>query len=70
MLHLDAKKLARIRGVGHRIHGRCSTRHPGVGWETVVVCIDDQTRLAQAEVRSAAEPPENNVLGFHIYQRG
>jgi transposase InsO family protein len=52
MFHLDAKKLARIRGLGHRIHGDRRRRHPGVGWETVFVCVDDHTRLAYAEVLS------------------
>ncbi len=31
MFHIDAKKLARIDGVGHRIHGDRSRRRRGVG---------------------------------------
>lgn len=50
LLHLDTKKLARIRRVGHRIHGDQSLRIRGVGWEFAHVCIDDHTRLAYAEV--------------------
>ena len=50
MFHIDAKKLARIDGVGHRIHGDRSRRKRGVGYEVVLVCIDDHTRLAYAEV--------------------
>jgi transposase InsO family protein len=50
LLHVDTKKLARIQGVGHRIHGDQSQRVRGVGWEFAHVCIDDYTRLGYAEV--------------------
>jgi transposase InsO family protein len=50
LLHLDTKKLARIRGVGHRIHGDQSHRQRGVGWEFAHVAIDDFTRLAYVEI--------------------
>src|SRR5262245_9104078 len=50
LVHLDTKKLGRIRGIGHRIHGdrrRCSR---GVGWEFAHLAIDDHTRLSYVEV--------------------
>lgn len=59
LVHVDIKRLGRIRGVGHRITGdRASqrrTRHEGrrrgvAGWEYVHVMIDDRSRLAYAEV--------------------
>ncbi len=50
LFHIDAKKLARIAGVGHRIHGDRSRTKRGIGWEVVFVCVDDHTRLAYAEV--------------------
>ncbi len=50
LLHLDVKKLGRIRGVGHRIHGNRRTRQRGIGWEFVHVCIDDHSRVAYVEV--------------------
>ncbi len=59
LVHVDVKKLGRIRGVGHRISGsRASqgrTRREGrrtgaSGWEFVHVCVDDATRLAYVEV--------------------
>lgn len=59
LVHVDIKRLGRIRGVGHRITGsRASqrrTRHEGrrrgvAGWEYVHVMIDDHSRLAYAEV--------------------
>ena len=53
MLHVDAKKLGRIEGIGHAIHGDRSRRRRGVGWEVVFVCVDDHTRLAYAEVLPA-----------------
>jgi transposase InsO family protein len=50
LVHLDTKKLARIRRVGHRIHGDRSKRVSGAGWEFAHVCVDDHTRLAYVEV--------------------
>ena len=52
LVHLDIKKLGRIEGVGHRIHGdrtRCSR---GAGWEFAHLAIDDHTRLSYVEVMS------------------
>src|SRR4051812_23461757 len=55
LLHIDVKKLGRIRGAGHRVTGhrqsQAKTRRGGrrtgvAGWEFVHVCIDDATRLA------------------------
>jgi transposase InsO family protein len=51
LLHLDIKPLARIRGVGHRIHGDRARSQEGVGYEYAHVAIDDATRLAYVEVR-------------------
>lgn len=50
LVHLDSKKLGRIRGVGHRITGQYTRRQRGIGWEFLHVCVDDFTRLAYAEV--------------------
>lgn len=50
LLHLDTKKLGKIQGVGHRIHGDRRRRARGVGWEFLHVCVDDATRVAYAEV--------------------
>lgn len=59
LLHIDVKKLGRIRGVGHRVTGnrasQAGTRRQGrrsrvAGWEYVHICIDDATRLAYVEV--------------------
>jgi len=59
LVHLDIKKLGRIRGVGHRISGsrasqaktRAGGRRTGVaGWEYVHVAVDDHSRLAYVEV--------------------
>lgn len=51
LLHLDIKPLARIRGVGHRIHGDRRRSQEGVGYEYAHVAIDDATRVAYVEVR-------------------
>ena len=50
LIHLDTKKLGRIRGVGHRIHGDRRSRQRGIGWEAVHVAIDDHSRFGFAEV--------------------
>jgi transposase InsO family protein len=59
LVHLDVKKLGRIRGVGHRISGsratqaktRINGRRTGIaGWEYVHIAVDDYSRLAYAEV--------------------
>jgi transposase InsO family protein len=59
LIHVDVKKLGRIRGAGHRVSGhrqsqkktRRNGRRTGVaGWEYVHVCVDDATRLAYVEV--------------------
>ena len=65
MFHIDAKKLARIDGVGHRIHGDRSRKKEGVGYEVVFVCVDDHTRLAYAEVL----PSENAVYATAFFRR-
>lgn len=51
LLHIDAKRLGRIAGLGHRITGdagRHPRQHPG--WESLHVAIDDASRLAYAEL--------------------
>lgn len=52
LIHIDIKKLGRFDRVGHRITGdrtgQSNTR--GVGWEYVHVCIDDNSRVAFAQV--------------------
>ena len=65
LLHIDAKKLARIEAVGHRIHGDRSRRRYGAGYEVVFVCVDDHTRLAYAEV----QPSENAKYATAFFRR-
>jgi transposase InsO family protein len=65
LFHIDAKRFARIEGVGHRIHGDRSRKRRGVGWEVVFVCVDDHTRLAYAEVL----PSENAVYATAFFRR-
>ena len=50
LIHLDVKKLGRIKKIGKRIHGNRSVRSRGAGWEFVHVCIDDYSRVAYIEV--------------------
>ena len=71
LVHVDVKRLGRIRGAGHRMTGsRASqkkTRRNGkrvgvAGWEFVHVCVDDATRLAYAEV--LADERGETAAGF------
>jgi transposase InsO family protein len=65
LLHVDVKKLGRIRGgAGHRMLGRGPGRHggKGAGWDFVHVCVDDATRLAYVEVLS--DEQAITVVGF------
>jgi transposase InsO family protein len=52
LLHLDIKKLGKIQGVGHRIHGDYTQRSRGVGWEHLHVAIDAHSRSSYAEILS------------------
>jgi transposase InsO family protein len=65
LLHIDAKKLGRIDGVGHRIHGDRRRRNRGAGWEVAFVCVDDHSRWAYAEVL----PSENGVYAAAFLRR-
>lgn len=53
LIHLDTKKLGRIEGVGHRIHGDRTRRARKRGWEYLHVAIDDCSRLAYTEMLPA-----------------
>jgi transposase InsO family protein len=62
LLHLDVKRLARIRGVGHRITGDRRHRFRGAGWECVHVAVDDHSRLAYVEVLANEEAPTTTAF--------
>jgi transposase InsO family protein len=69
LVHIDVKKLGRIKNVGHRITGNRRHQRPNkiagrrqTGWEYVHVCIDDATRLAYVEVLS--DEKAHTVIGF------
>lgn len=46
LLHLDIKRLARIRKPGHRVTGDRTRESRGVGYEYLHVAIDDHSRIA------------------------
>jgi transposase InsO family protein len=73
LVHIDVKKLGRIRGVGHRVTGsratQRETRRQGnrvgvAGWEYVHVCVDDATRLAYVEVLT--DEKATTAIGFRV----
>ena len=47
LVHLDTKKLGRIRGLGHRVTGQRTHRTRGIGWEFLHIAIDDHSRVAR-----------------------
>ena len=57
LLHIDLKRLGRIVGIGHRIHGDRRRRRRHAGYEFLHVAIDDATRLTYAEVVAADDAP-------------
>lgn len=52
LIHIDSKKLGKIKGIGHRITGYREGVHRsrGIGWEVLHVAIDDASRLAYTEL--------------------
>ncbi|HEX8646363.1 MAG TPA: DDE-type integrase/transposase/recombinase, partial [Thermoleophilaceae bacterium] len=64
LVHVDVKKLGRIRSIGHRITGdrAAGKRNRGIGWEFVHVCVDDHSRLAYVEVHPDEHPA--TAVGF------
>lgn len=52
LLHIDTKRLGRIRGVGHRITGQRQHRNRGIGWDAVHLAIDDYSRVSFARILS------------------
>jgi transposase InsO family protein len=65
MLHIDAKKLARIEKVGHRITGDRRHSVEGAGWEFAFVAIDDHTRIAF----SALQPDERGASALAFLEQ-
>ena len=52
LLHIDTKRLGKIRGVGHRITGdRTKNHNRGIGWDAVHLAIDDHSRVAFARIK-------------------
>jgi transposase InsO family protein len=64
LVHLDVKKLARFRRVGHRITGNRRHGSDGAGWDFVHVAVDDASRLAYVEVRP--DEKRQSVTGFLV----
>lgn len=50
LLHIDTKRLGRIRGIGHRITGDRQHRNRGIGWDAVHLAIDDYSRVSFARI--------------------
>jgi transposase InsO family protein len=51
LLHIDTKRLGRISGVGHRIHGDRTKRARGIGSDAVHLAIDDHSRVSFAAIK-------------------
>lgn len=57
LLHIDLKRLGRVVGVGHRIHGDRRRRTRRAGYEHLHIAIDDASRLTYAEMLAAGDAP-------------
>jgi transposase InsO family protein len=64
LVHLDIKKLACFRRIGHRITGDRRQGSEGAGWEFVHVAVDDASRLAYVEV--LPDEKRQSVTGFLV----
>jgi transposase InsO family protein len=64
LVHLDVKKLARFRRIGHRITGDRRGQSEGAGWEFVHVAVDDASRPAYVEL--LPDEKRQSVTGFLI----
>ena len=51
MLHLDIKKLGRFHRPGHRVTADRTRNSPRAGWEFVHVALDDNSRIAFANIQ-------------------
>ena len=53
LIHIDTKRLGKIKSVGHRITGvrRHDKAHHGQGWDAVHLAIDDHSRVAFARIK-------------------
>ena len=54
LLHIDTKRLGKIKGLGHRVTGDRTYRHTGMGWEVVHLAVDDHSRVACALITDDA----------------
>ena len=50
LLHIDIKKLGRFDKVGHRITGDRTQRARDIGWDYVLMAVDDHSRVAFTQV--------------------
>ncbi len=62
LVHVDAKKLARIIKPSHRVTGDRRDRNRGAGWQHLFVAIDDNTRLGFARIYP--DESANSALAF------
>jgi transposase InsO family protein len=65
LLHIDIKKLARIKKPGHRITGNPQDETRGAGWEFLYVAVDDHSRMAYV----AMMPDEKAVSASSFLQQ-
>ena len=62
LIHIDIKKLGRFNRTGHRITEDRTMKSRGAGWEFVLVCIDDHSRLGFSQV--LASERKEDAAGF------
>jgi hypothetical protein len=65
LLHVDSKKLGRIRGLGHRITGQRFHQFSGAGSEYLQVAVDENSRVAYVELL-----PDEGQVAARRFLRG
>jgi transposase InsO family protein len=58
LVHVDIKRLGRFWTVGKRIHRDRLTRSPNAGWQYLHLAVDDNSRLAYAELLASESPAD------------
>ena len=64
LLHIDTKKLGRIKRPGHRVTGDRRDTVEGAGWEMLFVAVDDHARIAF----TAMHPDEKKEAAVQFLQ--
>jgi transposase InsO family protein len=69
LVHLDIKKLGRFWQVGKRVHQDGVRRSEGAGWSFVHVAVDDHSRHAVVQLRTAESGADCTAFTAEVIRR-